>query len=305
MVLAFALLIVLTIAIVAVAIGRRQAQRAGMGPDTPVCAKCLYPLGGWSAPTCPECGSSVMNVGVRIGPQTPRLLLIAIICIAGFFGIGLFAATGFGWMFETRHARWHSRWTSNDLPRYYITMAGTWNWKRFPRSNELVGEIDFVRLEGLQSGSWMNGKWTGSQPLARQVITIGAGDDVPSPEEIERAVGVVAADSTPELRALQAQNIRMELRTIWSSAADGTLHQRNYAASPAGNLFVGGSGGRSGGTRASWQAALLTVASVAIFILLGVRWVNRTYRPGWRKARIGEWETVHRPIAAFPKEHAQ
>jgi hypothetical protein len=297
MLLAFALLIVLMIAIIAVAIGRRRAKRAGIGPNTPVCANCLYPLGGWSSPTCPECGSNVMRIGVRIGPQTPRQLLIALICIAGVFGTGLFATTGFGWIFETRHTRWHSRWMSKDMPRYYVTMAGTWNWKRFPRSNELVAEIDFVRLEGLNSGSWMNGKWTGSKPLARQTITFNAGDDVPTIEAIKQAVEAMTPESTPELRVQQAENIWMELHNIWSSADDGTLHQRNHAASPAGNLFSGGSGGRSQRRWVGWQTPVLSVLAVIVFIVLGVRWVNRTYRPGWRKARVGEWEMFRRESA--------
>ena len=289
MLLAILFLVLLMIA-AAISIRERYvARRAGMSSTRPVCAACMYPLGGWSTSRCPECGADAQEVGVRIGPETPRHVLSALIVLVGIFGIGHLGFAAFGWLFATAQFNWHAHWSAAGPPQYHVTTTASWRWRRFPQRNDLAGDIQFVRLGNSTDGAWVNGRWRGQEPEAKWTIDFAEGDAAPTRTAIAEAVSHVAGSTPADQQQAQIDALHGELASIWASAATGDFGTRNYAVPPPGGFFTGGSGGYGGGRGAHWLASVCSLVVVVAFIVASARAVNRRYRPGRRGVEPGEW----------------
>ena len=298
-------IVLLLSAIAIAAVAKRNARATGMSSHTPVCGNCLYRVGGWSSPICPECGSDIRNIGVRIGPRTPRHLLNMLIVLTSIFGVEWLCMVVFGWLFATANFSWHTRWTSADEPKYHITITAKWKWRRFPPHHDFTGTIDFVLVGPHVSGSWLNGRWNGPPPVAQAAIDFAGDEPAPSRQRIALAINVVASQVPSEIRERQINDVTAEIQGIWDSAANGTLNKRNYTVPPPGGRFTGGSGGYGGGSGAGWPAALLTFVAIVAFAVIGTTIVNRTYEPGWRNAHIGEWEQQPASLINEHESHAR
>jgi hypothetical protein len=281
-------LVIVAFAVAAIWIGRRSAHRAGLSEDTPACARCLYPLGGWSRSNCPECGNDLRKIGVRIGSQSARYILAFIVVMVGIFGGGWLAGSVFGWIFAVEDLSWDTRWTSIDQPEYHVTLRSESHWRRFPRRSQFEGDIDFVRLAPEASGSWYNNHWQGPTPLATSTLVSKADEPPPSRESIANAIAVVSQGTAHEIQEQQCNALTKHLESIWFAAAHGQIQELQFSAPP--QLFSRGSGG-SGGTRgSSWPAFVCSAIVVVLFIVIGIRFINRYCHSGWRPPKPREWE---------------
>jgi len=90
-------LIVAVFAMVGLGLRMRRSRAAGASDARPCCARCWYPLGGWSGSNCPECGADARALGVANGPRHGRALaLVLALCAAvGVLALGLALALRF------------------------------------------------------------------------------------------------------------------------------------------------------------------------------------------------------------------
>lgn len=272
---------------------RREVQRSGMSDAHPVCANCLYPLGGWSSSHCPECGADVAKIGVRIGAQTPRMLLTIIIVLGAFFGVGMFSLMLFSTLFAERSCQWQASWKSLDPPEFHITTTVESEWRRFPPRDTFHARMIFVRLAADSTGSWINGEWKGSTPPAQTSLTFDQDESTAGLEAITNAIHLVAGDTPEALRHQQADDIWRGLTGIRRSAENGLLQDRNYAI-PVSSRFIGGSGGCASRAGSHWLAFVCSIIAFVVAVGLPIRVMNRRYKPGWRRVRPDEWAMPRR-----------
>ena len=294
--LAFILLIVLAVAVVVIIWGHRSARATGMSPTQPVCARCLYRLGGWSSPVCPECGSDVRKVGVRTGPQTSRTVAAVLVVLCSLFGIGPFVGMGVGWLFAQRSGHAHARYESESGSRFFVTLETDFRWRRFPPLHDHHTRLVFTRLFASSSGAWHNGRYVGSTPVPVRTVEFDERGPLDSAAVQDAVAATLAEVADEEAVTNHAQAAKRLVAMIVAAQADESFNLNTLLRAKASPLRSSGSGGSGGGGSQMHVLGILPILlTIAFCIWLGLGAVRRWCRPGWRPVCEGEWGIAPRP----------
>jgi hypothetical protein len=249
-------------------------RRAGVDGARPGCASCLYPLGGWSGPRCPECGVDVRESGVRTGPTTSRRM-------AGW-GAGLLAvgvtlplvSIGAGWLLHTTQATRRLSLVAGS-PAHQVEFVITRDQARVPPTDEILVDVT-IRPPG--SGGQAPG-WTGR---------FAGGHAVPDAVAMSQAIvtGASVDPAHPELAAAADELTRL----IALGLRDGPDPAVTVLVVPPYVTRAASSSGRHG--TAGWRliaAVLLSVGAAAIAAAAAARAATRRIAAEGRAAADEEW----------------
>lgn len=206
------------------ALERRRVASAGISTARPGCAGCLYPLGGWSSSHCPECGSDVETLGVRIGPKAVH---------RGFVGLtwGLLAFMGLpvsiglaSWLLRIQSQSVHRLMVPADEAPYEVRFQSTTRKAVLP-----LLEVSSFRLEVIARAGGSNkpvGEWSGSSfaslpnsgDLARVLTEAGAGPDDTLVRE--RATDVLARVQGSGFNRVYGARLTAPPTILWASGGN-------------------------------------------------------------------------------------
>ena len=271
---------------------RSLAKAAGMSDATPVCGGCQYRLGGWSSPTCPECGTDVRRAGVRTGPRSTQIVLDIAVLIIATAGVLPAMASVTGWLLMTKSMSGHGRYESTSIPGFFVTLETEYTWQRWPPRCDFetsVTMIDF--MDRAVGGSWHNGRYVG--PAERREQTVGFDHEMGRADDarIEQAARkVIGPEIEEDMIVAHVRAIESLVETTLESQSRGELDARLLLSWTEGPLRNPGNGGAGGHTGTAWPGILASIVPAILFGWVGIRIVHRRCRSGWRLPREGEWE---------------
>jgi len=276
---------------------RRMLKKAGVSPETPGCANCLYIMRGWESSVCPECGKDVWCTGVRVGVilNTP-LKAIAAIGVAVLIILFILIPLR-GWLFEMNTIS--QRWVllSNGADAFEIRIHAFHDQRRFPQFNESVtllmvessnaAEIDCLAPEDRKRIEYRTLLFDRKN---FRILCFDNADDIPTNREISTFLGKALDQNAADLEIYAA-----EINNLLKDACEikhvltpnlATLAPSFYE--PMRGSFVSGS--------VTWPPGyfLFLILNFLIIILLPVYVVKR-HKPGVRPVRNGEWQTSAGP----------
>lgn len=294
-----------------------RTSRFVMSETTPVCPRCFYRLGGWSTPRCPECGTDVVEKGVRTGGIVTRpLVVLALVGLSVAAGaLARRAATPlFMRTTSAGHAifwDWPSRREARDgvMP---MTSTILWRCRRWtvpPRiriDGAIAVNLDDSRKVG--TGDWIQtwtDEWSWEVPDdtrlfdGRQSLEFSE-RSAPTAEAIADALRAAAPYAQPDGRIERiARELAAHVDAIIDLAPTHGLGERRADWPDSlgwehGNLVPDGTLMVDGITYGIRRVPTWPRDAVAIVVvLLGWWWswrrVRRGALPGWREVRHGEW----------------
>lgn len=266
----------------------RRARKAGASDARPCCVRCWYPLGSWTAPSCPECGSNARINGVAIGPRSGRtfaLLLVPFVA-GGALVAGLAAAREVDPVASMEFDRtWVSEKT-DVIVRFESAYGGPLR-KGSTGENWATGTLEVLRRKARPTDP------------ALKVLHFD-GRDRSITLDVLRAALMDAADSTEPVEIEQdavALHLAVdEFQTAIPQRQFGT-DCLGWGVTPKWRWTVM-SGGGSFSVRASLRSVIVAVAAASLVLVGGMVAVIRRVGPGTRPVREGEWTSAVRASTA-------
>lgn len=265
----------------------RRARKAGAFDARPCCVRCWYPLGSWSAPSCPECGSDARSHGVAIGPRSGRVIaLVLVLLIAGGALVaGLAAARAIDPVALMEIDR---TWVSEKTG---VIVRFDWAY-RGPLDRESAvehwarGSLEFLRQNARPTDP------------AMKVLRFDSHERPLSLDDVRAAL----MDAAGETGAAEPVDIAQDAVAL-SLAIDEFQRQFSFSMdSREGRALIGRwsemSGGGSMSQHASPRSVIAAVAAVALLLIGGTVAVIRFVGPGTRPVREGEWTSAVRASTA-------
>ena len=274
---------------------KRIAAAAGMGPPSPVCARCFYHLGGWPTPVCPECGSDVRAVGVRTGPRQSGAMLAILLSLSIVLILipALHIAT---WLFTVQRANVSSSYHSAVVPTLVMHVESRGTWHRFLPFGHHETIIVLTQHESVRMLTHSNPPVRmgvmGGSALAKHEVRFTDRTGAPSESQIAAALQNVleSSEDDNEFR-VHVQSIRSLIETMETARRScrlsaGVLHDWTDPV-----FAFSGSGGGSGVTTIAWQGLVFFALLTIVTLVWCVRCVRIRYGAGssWRSPRDKEW----------------
>ena len=270
---------------------RRMLKKAGVSPETPGCANCLYIMRGWESSICPECGKDVWLKGVRIDVTLSKLLkVIAAFWVAVLIIIFILIPLR-GWLFETSDIS--QRWNlySTGAEKFSLRIQSSREQRRFPALNENITllMIESANAAGIADLSFKDTKRIEYRTIYfdRQkfrILSFRNDDKIPTDGEIANFLGKALGKDASALK-----NYATEISGLLKEACklNNTLYPAGTSLAPSFQTLPGG--GISQGF-VTWPLGyfLFLVIEFLVVILLPV-YIFRRHKPGTRPVYNGEW----------------
>jgi hypothetical protein len=273
---------------------RASVRRAGVGPDTPGCAKCLYAVRGWNSPNCPECGADVRQHGVVTGARVhPGLKIAAAFLVVLTITLPLFTLAARALFVRQWNVQmWQLNSTGDPTFEFHLrtaTESGTLLAE--PRHTTVLLVAPPNTFDGLTisggAGDWIPQPLIDGADAGRiSRVEIGPHDAVPPVRHIEQCIGQFASDETTTVRQQQAAVLHKQISASRASPpAAAQPGPQRLLAGVFGSLSSGSGSGTTIWSPARYAMWFIPVTASIITALI----VWRRHRPGWRAAREGEW----------------
>lgn len=173
---------------------RLRLRRAGVNAKRPGCPTCLYLVRGWTSSKCPECGTDVSAEGVVIGPTVSKVLVMVTMGIWGLAACGMIAFALCSHVFRQREWSISIAMQSVSSPGYEVTVQTTGTLGAFSASERVASQVVFRNR------------------MVANELMIKPGEDLPTSEELTKAIRAVAVDQAPSQSEVQITEILSELR---------------------------------------------------------------------------------------------
>ena len=270
----------------------RRARAAGMSETTPVCSQCHYPVGSWSSPRCPECGSDIRQVGVRTGPRISAFLFGLVILLVGFFIVAPLAAITTGWVFQSRNTGSQVEYQSSSIKNLHVLVEAESSWRRFPPRDDFEVSIALTKfLEFPSTGAWVNSRYVGPAKRREQTVRIPSVNEATSRTRIEQAIRqVVEPEMDEAIIAEHAQALDTLATEIFESKSNGKFDSQSGFPRAVGPLKSFGTVGMSSSSGSGGAPILSAVLAAVATIWIGYRLSRKWCKSGWRLPRKREWE---------------
>lgn len=280
--------------------GRRSEQavrRAGIGPDRPGCPSCLYPLGGWSGPRCPECGTDVAEAGVRFQSECRQRRWLAVATVAtlwiGLPSVGLLA----GFLAAAGDESFTSDAQSECDPGVRVRLEVEHAWSRVPpRSRRSAGVELFDTAGATGTVKLLDGRPTGLAGLRATAISF---DQAPPPMRAEIQDRVWRGLSELTEGRLSDEDLSAHAAAI-AIPLDAALRLgigsdvgRPKLGLPFINAGWGMSRGVNSGALRPVLAMVGTLAAVLAMLVCVRRAVQRRTSDGLRACEANEWASAN------------
>lgn len=167
---------------------RRQMRQARISDARPACARCLYPLGGWTSPSCPECGIDVRREGVRVAPRGRALAVtIALVALTILLVTPLTLLLS-NRLFQESTGQQSILYEIRSMPGTFVGLDVRAQSRQLPPQHELMLTIRITVLPPEATGTWVNDRWQGSAPLHLIAICSVSREDLPTARVLEAAL---------------------------------------------------------------------------------------------------------------------
>lgn len=176
----------------------RRIRRAGIGPYRPGCPACLYPLGGWTSPRCPECATDVAEHGVCARSDARRHARLVVATVLSLWvGVATFGPVA-GYLVGAGDERVETHARSQVDRDVYALIAAERVWSRIPpRSRRTVTVELFDTVAAKDELSFADARRAGMAGLRSATITV-AGPPAEPATDHEAHVRRALADLTQD-----------------------------------------------------------------------------------------------------------
>ena len=285
-------LIVAVFAMVGLGLRMRRSRAAGASDARPCCARCWYPLGGWSGSNCPECGADARALGVANGPRHGRALaLVLALCAAvGVLALGLALALRFdpvgvgvidyAWISESRISE-----SSGVKVRYEAEYGGPLHGGQ-NGVNWACGTLEVLPLKSTPSQATEPALVTLRFDARAHPLTI---------DDVRGALMQAVKPADPSLIEAEAAALHQMAAGFERAALDQTYERGQFGIeverlAPWSPVTGRGEFALAPSARGRLLASLVAAFALAVGIVVAVRCI------GWGKrgVRDGEWLTAGR-----------
>lgn len=286
---------------------RRKLARQGIDDAHPACPNCLYRLGGWTAPICPECGTDVQESGVRVGAARRRVLAQLALAF-GLVFVGLpVSFQVVAWLLKDSSNLERVELTSASDPSVGILLSLEGRLRTIPPLHGWTATIEYydVPLQPLNRGVIgppTRPDGTAVVPVATQ--TVAMDEAIPTTESIARIIAGLQPDG-PVGNASLADTHADGIRSVLQAGTGRDLRARFRGGSTGNWTGLGASvqpPWRSGAMASStvqalaeWRQAAMPLVTIGIVIFgawLGNRFIAKRTDGGVRPIRGDEWRTA-------------
>jgi hypothetical protein len=269
-----------------------RARAVGMSETTPVCSQCHYPVGSWSSPKCPECGSDIRQVGVRTGPRISAFLFGMVILLMAFFVVAPLVAMATGWIFESRATASQVDYQSSSIPNLHVLLEAESSWRRWPPRDDFGLSIVLTKFLARPSGgSWINGRYDGPANRREQTVRIVNAADASNRTRIEQAIRqVVEPETNQTIVAEHAQALDTLSTEILESQSNGKFDFQFSYPRADGPLKSFGTVVVSSRYGSGWAPIVTAALAALATIWIGYRLSRKWCKSGWRLPKKREWE---------------
>lgn len=286
---------------------RRRLARQGIDDAHPACPECLYRLGGWTAPVCPECGADVLETGVRVDAARSRVLAQLGLALALVF-VGLpVSFQVMAWLLRDASNLERLEITSGSDLNIGILLSVEGRLRTIPPLHGWSTKIEYfdVPIQNLNRGVTglpVRPDGTVVSPVATQTVAIG--EPMPTTESISRIIAGLQPDG-PVGSASLADTHADEVRSILRAGTGRDLRRRFRSGSTGTWTGLGASvqpPWRQGATATSvqqavaqWRQAAMPLGTIGVVLFaawLGNRIIMRRTDGGVRPIRGDEWRTA-------------
>jgi len=275
-------------------------KMAGVSPETPGCANCLYIMRGWESSVCPECGKDVWLKGVCVGvilskPIKAIAALVVAVLIILFILLPLR-----GWLFEMNYVS--QRWVlfSKGADAFEIRIQAFRDHRRFPQFNESVTllmvepsnakESDYLMPDDRERIEQRSLYW---ERHNFRILCIDNADEIPSDREMSTFLGKALELNKADLKiyATEINYLLKDAREIKSVLTPNVATLAPSFHDPLRGTFNQGS--------ETWLPGyfLFQIVIILTAIMLPV-YTIKCHKPGIRPVRNGEWQTSADPDTA-------
>jgi hypothetical protein len=270
----------------------RRARAAGMSEITPVCSQCLYPVGSWSSPKCPECGSDIRQVGVRTGPRISAFLFGLVVLLVGFFVAAPLVGITTGWVFQSRNISSQVEYQSGSIKNLHVLVEAKSLWRRWPPRDDFEISVALTKfLEFPSEGAWIHGRYIGPAKQLMQTVRITSVNDATSRTRIEQAIRqVVEPEMDEAIVAEHAQALDTLATETLEARSNGKFDFQSGFPRAAGPLKSFGTVVVSSGPGSKWPPILSAALAALATIWFGYRLSRKWCKSGWRLPKKREWE---------------
>jgi hypothetical protein len=299
----FFIIALLPVSVIVIFLDWIQVRRARRKSKQSFCAGCHYQLGGWPSSVCPECGSDVHKVGVRISTGPRPFRFIGCTSVGSLVLIFTFPLvnTGVFWVSAQKRLSGHSSIQSTTLEDFYGGLEIQSYWRRFPPAADYKSALILNYFETPPAGSWINARYTGSTPNREVELKYDDTTGPPSLERIEAATAQVLGDGVEQATIdAHAQALHDLVTTVVREQSTGQLNGNDligWSYQPL-RAYGGGAGIGSPSLAPSSHIVvivglLVTLGLTIIVVWLALKLLWRLMPTNRRQVQEGEWTLTH------------